>query len=123
MTLELQRAGCHNINFVTPEHVVPQLLEAVALAVERGLRLPIVYNTSAYDATESLELLDGIVDIFMPDFKYWSAERSKKYLRAADYPETARRSILAMHRQVGALERMDSRRERSFSIGSSGFER
>lgn len=103
MALELQRAGCHNINFVTPEHVVPQILEAIVVAVERGLRLPIVYNTSGYDAVESLKLLDGIVDIYMPDFKYWSGERSKKYLTAADYPDVARRSIRAMHWQVGPL--------------------
>jgi putative pyruvate formate lyase activating enzyme len=103
MALELQARGCHNINFVTPEHVVPQVLEALAVAVERGLRLPIVYNTSAYDAMESLALLDGVVDIYMPDFKYWSAEASRTYLKAEDYPEVARRTIREMHRQVGPL--------------------
>jgi len=103
MMLELQSLGCHNINFVTPEHVVPQVIEAVALAAEEGLHLPIVYNTSGYDALESLELLDGIVDIYMPDFKYWSAERSRAYLRAEDYPAAARAAITAMHRQVGPL--------------------
>ncbi|QXD15159.1 radical SAM protein [Rhodocaloribacter litoris] len=103
MMLELQGLGCHNINFVTPEHVVPQVLEAVAVAVEEGLRLPIVYNTSAYDALESLAFLNGIVDIYMPDFKYWSAERSRTYLKAENYPEAARAAILEMHRQVGDL--------------------
>ncbi len=103
MMLELQDRGCHNINFVTPEHVVPQVIEAVAAAVDRGLALPIVYNTSAYDALESIELMDGIVDIYMPDFKYWSAERSRTYLKAENYAEAARAAIEAMHRQVGAL--------------------
>jgi putative pyruvate formate lyase activating enzyme len=101
--LELQDQGCHNINFVTPEHVAPQVLEAVAVAADRGLRLPIVYNTSAYDSLESIELMDGVVDIYMPDFKYWSAERSRTYLKAEDYPEVARRVIQTMHRQVGQL--------------------
>ncbi len=73
--LDLQRQGCHNINFVTPEHVVPQVLEAIAVAIPRGLRLPIVYNTSAYDSVDSLRLLDGIVDIYMPDFKFWEKRR------------------------------------------------
>jgi putative pyruvate formate lyase activating enzyme len=104
MMLELQRLGCHNINFVTPEHVVPQVLEAMAIAADNGLTLPIVYNTSAYDALESLVLLDGIVDIYMPDFKYWSAESSERYLKAADYPEAARAAIAEMHRQVGPLQ-------------------
>jgi putative pyruvate formate lyase activating enzyme len=103
MMLELQEQGCHNINFVTPEHVVPQIVEALPLAVERGLRLPLVYNTSAYDSMESLELLDGLVDIYMPDFKYWDAEMARKYSKAPDYPQVARRTIREMHRQVGEL--------------------
>jgi putative pyruvate formate lyase activating enzyme len=103
MMLELQDLGCHNINFVTPEHVAPQVVEAVAVAVDRGLALPIVYNTSAYDALESLEVMDGIVDIYMPDFKYWSPERSRTYLKAENYPEAARAAIEVMHRQVGPL--------------------
>ncbi len=103
MMLALQDVGCHNINFVTPEHVVPQILEALPFAVERGLRLPIVYNTGAYDALESLHLLDGIVDIYMPDFKFWDRELSLKYVRARDYPEVARAAIREMHRQVGDL--------------------
>ncbi len=103
MMLELQDRGCHNINFVTPEHVVPQVVEAVAAAVDRGLRLPIVYNTSAYDSLESIALMDGIADIYMPDFKYWSAERSRTYLKAENYADAARAAIRAMHRQVGPL--------------------
>ena len=103
MMLELQAEGCHNINFVTPEHVVPQIIEALPLAIEGGLRLPLVYNTSAYDSMESLELMDGIVDIYMPDFKYWDSEMARKYSKAPDYPEAARRAIKEMHRQVGEL--------------------
>jgi len=101
--LDLQRRGCHNINVVTPEHVVPQLLEALVIACDGGLRLPLVYNTSAYDSMESLALLDGVVDIYMPDFKYWHDRPSAKYLKAKDYPQVARRVIREMHRQVGDL--------------------
>ena len=104
LMLELQARGCHNVNWVTPEHVVPQLLEALVLAAGDGLRIPIVYNTSAYDSAESLELLDGVVDVYMPDLKLWTAERARRYLRRPDYPEVARRSILKMQRQVGPLE-------------------
>ncbi len=103
MMLALQSRGCHNINFVTPEHVVPQVLEATAIAVAKGLRVPIVYNTSGYDSLESIESLDGIVDVYMPDFKYWSSESSRRYLKAENYPEAARQAIRAMHRQVGDL--------------------
>jgi putative pyruvate formate lyase activating enzyme len=103
MMLELQERGCHNINFVTPEHVVPQVLESIAEAIEMGLAIPIVYNTSAYDALESITLMDGVVDIYMPDFKYWSPDKSQKYLKAGDYPEAARAAIAEMHRQVGEL--------------------
>ncbi len=101
--LDLQRAGCHNVNLVTPEHVVPQVLEAVADAAGRGLRLPIVYNTSAYDSLESLALLDGIVDVYMPDLKCSSREAGRRYLMAEDYAERARAAIAEMHRQVGPL--------------------
>ncbi len=104
MMLELQAVGCHNINFVTPEHVVPQVLEALAIAVEAGLRLPIVYNTSSYDSMDSLMLLDGIVDIYMPDFKFWDEDLAFLYLKARNYPEAARRAIKEMHRQVGPLK-------------------
>ena len=104
MMLELQATGCHNINFVTPEHVVPQILEALPLAIQGGLRLPIVYNTSSYDSMESLRLMDGVVDIYMPDFKVWDSPTALKYLLAKDYPEAARRVIKEMHRQVGELK-------------------
>jgi putative pyruvate formate lyase activating enzyme len=103
MMLELQAQGCHNINLVTPEHVAPQIVQALPFAIEEGLRLPLVYNTSAYDSMESLALLDGLVDIYMPDFKYWDAEMARKYSRAPDYPEVARRAIKEMYRQVGNL--------------------
>ena len=103
MMIELQQQGCHNINFVTPEHVVPQILEALPLAIERGLNIPLVYNTSAYDSLESLHLLDGVVDIYMPDFKFWDPEMSLRYVKARDYPEAARQTIREMYRQVGDL--------------------
>jgi putative pyruvate formate lyase activating enzyme len=103
MMLDLQARGCHNINLVTPEHVVPQILEGLLIAVEGGLRLPLVYNTSAYDSLDSLELMDGITDIYMPDFKFWDPETARRYIRAPNYPEVARRSIKEMHRQVGPL--------------------
>jgi putative pyruvate formate lyase activating enzyme len=103
MMIALQEHGCHNINFVTPEHVVPQVVEALDEAIGRGLRLPLVYNTSGYDSLDSIDLMDGLVDIYMPDFKFWSAAASKRYMMAADYPEAARAAIRAMHRQVGAL--------------------
>lgn len=101
--LDLQDQGCHNINFVTPEHVVPQILEALLIAVERGLRLPLVYNTSSYDSLESIALMNGIVDIYMPDFKFWDREHARKYALAPDYPEAARKVVKAMHEQVGPL--------------------
>jgi putative pyruvate formate lyase activating enzyme len=103
LMLSLQRHGCHNINLVTPEHVVPQILEALVSAVEQGLRLPLVYNTSAYDSLETLALLDGIVDIYMPDLKFFTAEASRRYLKAADYPDVAQAAVREMHRQVGHL--------------------
>ena len=103
LMLDLQRRGCHNINLVTPEHVVPQVLEAVAEAVAGGLNLPIVYNTSAYDSVESLRRLDGIVDIYMPDFKFWEPETARRLCGAQDYPERARAAVQEMHRQAGVL--------------------
>ncbi len=103
LMLRLQAEGCHNINFVTPEHVAPQLVEAIAVAIPLGLRLPIVYNTSAYDAIASLELMDGLIDIYMPDFKFWEPESSRRLARARDYPQIARAAIAQMHRQVGVL--------------------
>jgi putative pyruvate formate lyase activating enzyme len=104
LMIALQDQGCHNINFVTPEHVAPQVVEAIAAAVPLGLKLPIVYNTSAYDALSSLRLLEGLIDIYMPDFKFWSAETSLTLAKAKDYPERAREAILEMHRQVGPLK-------------------
>ena len=102
--LALQDHGCHNINFVTPEHVGPQVIEAIAAAIPRGLHLPIIYNTSAYDAVSSLKLLDGLVDIYMPDFKFWHMESARHYAKAKDYQERAREAIKEMHRQVGVLK-------------------
>jgi len=103
LMLLLQHERCHNINFVTPEHVVPQLVEALAAAIDRGLSLPIVYNTSAYDALPSLKLMEGLVDIYMPDFKFWESETAKRLCKAKDYPQRAREAISEMHRQVGDL--------------------
>jgi putative pyruvate formate lyase activating enzyme len=103
LMVAMQEIGCHNVNWVTPEHVVPQILEALPRAVERGLRVPTVYNTSAYDSPASLRLLDGAVSVYMPDFKLWTAERARRYLKRADYPDVARESLREMHRQVGDL--------------------
>jgi putative pyruvate formate lyase activating enzyme len=103
MMLKLQKMGCHNINFVTPEHVVPQILEALPVAIRKGLNLPIVYNTSSYDSMESLHWMDGIVDIYMPDFKFFTEEHSRIYSKAKDYGDVARHTIKEMHRQVGDL--------------------
>jgi putative pyruvate formate lyase activating enzyme len=102
--LRLQEMGCHNINLVTPTHVVPQILEALELAARGGLRLPIVYNTGGYDSIEGLRLLDGIVDIYMPDVKYLTSAPAAEYSGAADYPEVIRGVVREMHRQVGDLE-------------------
>jgi len=103
MMLQLQRLGCHNINFVSPTHLVPQILDALAYAVEGGLNVPLVYNTGGYDSVETLKLLEGIFDIYMPDFKFWDPEMSRRYLKAPDYPEKARDAIREMHRQAGDL--------------------
>jgi putative pyruvate formate lyase activating enzyme len=103
MMLRLQEQGCHNINFVTPSHVVPQILEALVVAAEGGLRLPLVYNTGGYDSLESLKLLDGVVDIYMPDFKFWDPTVSRDLARADDYRQIACQAVREMHRQVGDL--------------------
>jgi putative pyruvate formate lyase activating enzyme len=103
MMLELQEIGCHNINWVTPEHVVPQILEALPLAIDGGLRLPIVYNTSAYDSPDSLRLMDGVVDIYMPDLKVSSSELARRYLGKREYFQVASRNVREMRRQVGDL--------------------
>lgn len=101
--LELQEMGCHNINLVSPTHVVPQILSGLAIAVEEGLRIPLVYNTGGYDTVETLKLLDGIVDIYMPDMKYGTREAAEKYSLAPDYPEVNFAAVKEMHRQVGDL--------------------
>jgi putative pyruvate formate lyase activating enzyme len=102
--LRLERGGAHNINFVTPTHYVPRLMEAMLLAYKKGLTLPIVYNSSGYDKVETLKLLDGIVEIYMPDMRYSSEESSKCYSAADNYPQINRAAIKEMHRQVGDLE-------------------
>ncbi|ADC89770.1 Radical SAM domain protein [Thermocrinis albus DSM 14484] len=101
--LTLQKLGCHNINLVTPSHVVPQILEALYLAVKRGLRIPIVYNTSSYDSVESLQLLEGIVDIYLADLKYADDTVGKRYSKVKDYFSVASRAVEEMYRQVGDL--------------------
>jgi putative pyruvate formate lyase activating enzyme len=103
MMISLQRLGCHNINLVTPSHVVFQILESIPLAVEKGLRIPLIYNSSGYDAVETLRLLDGVVDIYMPDFKFWDPKVAQAACSAPDYPEIARTGISEMHRQVGDI--------------------
>jgi len=103
MMLELQGIGCHNINFVTPTHYLPQILKALALAAGQGLAVPLVYNTGGYDAVETLRLLDGVFDIYMPDLKFMDKAAAAEYCDAPDYPQAAQASILEMHRQVGDL--------------------
>ncbi len=106
--LTLQKYGCHNINFVTPTHQVPMILKSLEIAIEKGLTLPLVYNCGGYEAMETLKILDGVIDIYMPDFKYSDPEPAKKYSRAKDYPLVAKAAIKEMHRQVGDLV-MDNR--------------
>ncbi len=101
--IALQEQGCVNINLVTPTHVVPQILAALAEAVGLGLKIPIVYNSGGYDRVETLALLDGIVDIYMPDCKFFSGEKAARYLQAEDYPQVMKKGIYEMHRQVGDL--------------------
>ena len=102
--LELQGNGCHNINLVSPSHVVPQILAALVLAVERGLRLPLVYNTGGYDSLETLQLLDGIIDIYLPDMKFADSDTAETYLGVTDYAEVNRQAVSEMLRQVGRLQ-------------------
>lgn len=102
--LSVQENGCHNLNLVTPSHVVPQWLEALALTMEGGFSLPVVYNTGGYDAVSTLQLLDGVVDIYMPDLKFMNGEVAERLAQAPDYPKTAKQAIHEMHRQVGDLE-------------------
>jgi putative pyruvate formate lyase activating enzyme len=103
MMVELQSVGCHNINFVTPSHFAAQILKALPTAIDLGLRIPLVYNSSGYDAVDTLRLLDGVIDIYMPDFKFGTSGPAADYCDAADYPGAARRAIKEMHRQVGDL--------------------
>jgi len=102
MMLHLQKMGCHNINLVTPTHVMPNILNATRIALNKGLHLPLFYNTSGYERLEILKILDGIVDIYKPDIKYMDADKAAKYSAgASDYPEVTKKAILEMHRQVG----------------------
>ncbi|MFO8084858.1 MAG: radical SAM protein [Desulfobacterales bacterium] len=103
MMLDLQKNGCHNINFVTPSHVVPQILSALQIAVKKGLTVPLVYNSGGYDSVTTLKILEDVFDIYMPDFKFWDPEIAEKTCDAPDYPEVARKALIEMHRQVGDL--------------------
>jgi putative pyruvate formate lyase activating enzyme len=103
--MELQKMGCHNINLVTPTHVMPNILSATRIALKKGLRLPLFYNTCGYERVEILKILDGIVDIYKPDFKFMDPQKASKYVAgAADYPELTKKAIIEMHRQVGELK-------------------
>jgi len=104
----LQRLGCHNINFVTPTHFASQIISTLPKAIEMGLELPLVWNCGGYESVEVIKLLDGIVDIYMPDFKYSSSPSAKKYSKAPDYPDIVKEALREMHRQVGVLK-MDNR--------------
>lgn len=103
MMIELQEMGCHNVNFVTPTHVVPQILAALPYAIERGLRVPLVYNTGGYDTVDALRLLDGVFDIYLPDLKFSDPKVAKRLCKAEDYPEVSKNAVKEMHRQVGDL--------------------
>jgi len=108
MMLHLQKIGCHNINLVTPTHFMPNILNATRLACQKGLRIPLVYNTSGYERFEILKILDGIVDIYLPDMKFMDADPAEKYLgEASDYPEVSQQAVMEMHRQVG-IHRVNS---------------
>jgi putative pyruvate formate lyase activating enzyme len=104
MMLSLQGAGCHNINLVSPSHLVAQLLAALPIAVEQGLRVPIVYNSGGYDSPDALSLLDGIVDIYLPDMKFADSEAAARWLGVEDYAEVNQAALREMHRQVGVLQ-------------------
>ncbi|PKO22383.1 MAG: radical SAM protein [Chloroflexi bacterium HGW-Chloroflexi-1] len=106
--LALQQAGCHNINLVSPSHVVPQIMAAVLIAAQAGLRLPLVYNTGGYDSMTMLKLLDGVIDIYMPDMKYADAKTAERYSKAPGYPEANQAAVREMHRQVGDLQLDDN---------------
>jgi putative pyruvate formate lyase activating enzyme len=109
MMLQLQKIGCHNINVVTPTHVMPNILNATRIALKKGLHLPLFYNTSGYERVEILKILDGVVDIYKPDMKYMDPDKATKYSAgASDYPGVTKRAVLEMHRQVG-VHKMDRR--------------
>ena len=101
--ITLQKEGCHNINLITPSHVVPQILAALGLAIEDGLNIPLVYNTGGYDSIDTLRLLEGVIDIYMPDFKYWDEKIAERFSKVKDYPKVVKAAIKEMHRQVGDL--------------------
>jgi putative pyruvate formate lyase activating enzyme len=103
MMLDLQSQGCHNINFVSPSHVVPQILLGVLIAAQAGLRLPLVYNTGGYDSLRTLALLDGVIDIYMPDMKYADAKVARRFSKVGKYPQVNQAAVKEMHRQVGDL--------------------
>ena len=102
--LELQQEGCHNVNFVTPTHNIPQILMAVVLAVEKGLKIPLVYNSSGYDSVETLRLLEGIFDIYMPDARYFDSQTASRFSQAKDYPAINQAAIKEMRHQVGVVK-------------------
>jgi len=104
MMLTLQARGCHNINFVSPSHVVPQIMAAILSAAKEGLRLPLIYNTGGYDSLAMMELLDGVIDIYMPDMKYGDSRIARKYSKIQNYPQVNQAAVLEMHRQVGDLQ-------------------
>ena len=101
--VELERRGCHNINFVSPSHFVPHIMQALPKAIEMGLTVPLVYNTGGYDSPPALELLNGVVDIYMPDMKYADADTARRYSHVSDYPQVNQAAVREMHRQVGDL--------------------
>ena len=104
MMIILQNKECHNINFVTPSHVVPQILSALELAIKKGLNVPLIYNSVGYDNVETLKLLEGVFDIYMPDFKFWNPVIAERTCNAPNYPEVVRKVLVEMHRQVGDLK-------------------
>lgn len=103
MMLHLQSQGCHNINFVSPTHVIPQIMAASQIAIEKGLQVPFVHNTGGYDSIDALRLLDGVVDIYMPDMKYADGEVGRDYSKIKNYPKVNQAAVTEMHRQVGDL--------------------
>lgn len=103
MMISLQNMGCHNINFVTPTHYVPHILKALTIAIDSGLTVPLVYNCGGYESLETLKLMDGVIDIYMPDFKYASGDVAARLSKARDYPDIAKKAVKEMHRQVGDL--------------------